>query len=101
MAAEEEAGCERALEVAHKVQSVLLAEVVGDHFCLLEVVVVERLHVLELVERVEVLAVTGLEWEAEVLNGLGEVEGLGQRDWSLAEEAGALVCQVEVEVVQL
>lgn len=99
MAAEEEAGPGRTLDVAEKVQSVLVAEVVEGHLCLMEAVGVERLHVLELVERLGALAVTGQGWEVGGRNGHVEAVGLGQTDWSLAEEAGALVFQVEAEEV--
>lgn len=54
---------------------------------------------MKLVERVGALAsVTGQGLEAGARSELVEVVALGQMDWSPAEGAGALVCQVEVEL---
>lgn len=82
-----------------KVMSVLVAVVVEGRLGLMEVGVA-RLHVLEEAGGTGVLAVTGQGLEAGGQSGLVGVEGLEQRDWSPAEEAGVPVCQVEVAEVQ-
>lgn len=81
-------------------ESVLVAVVVEDHLCLLEVGVA-GLRVLEVAGRAGLLGVTGLGGEAGGQNGFVEVEGLEQRDQVLAREAEALVCQVEGVEVQI
>lgn len=112
MEVEEEACCGRTWRVSHekawrvvvkrneKVMNVLVAVVVEGPLGLLEVGV-EHLHVTEAAGGTEVLAVIGLGWEAEGQSGFVGVEGSEQRDWSLEEEAGVPVCQVEVGEVQL
>lgn len=110
MAAGEEAGYgrrvsrKRALRTgvrgSEKVKSAPVEVAVADRLCLTEEVGVACLHVLEAAEEAGCLAMTGPGSEAEGQSGLAEVEGLVQRDWSLAQEAEALVCQVEVVDVQ-
>lgn len=93
-------GHERTLAVrrSEKVQSALVA--VEDHLCLLLEVGVALLLEQEAGWRAGALEVNGLGREAGGRSGLAEVEGLEQR--SPAQEAEALVCQVEVvEVRQL
>lgn len=108
----EEARCGRTSEGGHErtsrgavrgTESVQVAAVVEDRLCLTEGVGVAGLRDLKMMEWMGTLAVAGLGWEARGQSGLVEVEGLGQRrDWSPAEEVGALVCQVEgVEVQRL
>lgn len=81
-------------------KSVLVAVAVEGRLCSLEEAGVARLHVRH--EGMGPLAVTGLGWEAKGRSGLEEAEGLEQSDRSPAQEAEALVCQVEaVEVQQL
>lgn len=98
MAVEEEVGCEtlRVLKViVRRSERAKRVEEVEDHLGLLEVGVV-HLHVtVEAVGTGSLL--TGLEREAKVQDGLGEVEEPGHRN--LAPEGGAPVCLVgEVEV---
>lgn len=109
-AEEEEAGCGRTWRVSrekvwrvvvkrNEVMSVPVAAVVEGRLGLLEAGVA-RLHVVEEAGGTGVLAVVGQGWEAGGQSGLVGVEGLEQRDWSPAAEAGVPVCQVEVVEVQ-
>lgn len=102
----EEAGCGRKSKAGHertlwvavrgseKAQSVLAAAAAEDPLCLLLEVGVARLLVQEAGWRTGALEVTGLGREAGGQSVLAEVEGLEQR--SPAQEAEALVCQMEV-----
>lgn len=77
-----------------------MVEVAEGHFGLLEEAVV-KLHEMEVAEGVGFLVVNDLGLEAGGQSALVGVEGLEQRGWTLAEEGGAPVCQVEEEVQQL
>lgn len=89
-----------AVRGSETVQSVLEAVAVEHHLCLLEEVGVARLHVLEVVGGTGPLAVTGLGEEAGGQSGFEKVEGLERSDQIPAQEAEALVCQVEVVEAQ-
>ena len=107
MLVEEVACCGRTLGVRRKkasrmvvtegVSVLVAAEVVRLG---LSEVGVAHLHVVDVAEGMHFPAVTGLGWEAGRQSDLLGVEGLEQRDWILAEEAGDPVCQVGVVVVQ-
>lgn len=89
-----------AVRGTEKVESVLAVVEVEGRLCLLEEAGVASLHVMKVVERTGARAVAGLGLEAGDQSGLEEVEGLEQIGQSLAQEAEALVCQVEVVEVQ-
>lgn len=79
----------------------VMVGVAEDRFDFLEEAVV-NLHEMEVAVGVGLLAVNILGLEAGGQSDLVGVEGLEQRGWTLAEEGGTPVCQVEeVEVHQL